>query len=198
VDASDVVALVSVITSGAVGVTGLGVAAFSGYKDRRNARDLARTERHQARLERTYLDLIGYLYRRRVEAEAIRPIMGPVAQPVSATQDEIARVQSLVVAHASKAVYDLLDNFTAVLRSIANADIAITGIDEAETQTGRREDPKAWGGSASDYQKRILDDKKRLVDIEAQIHDQIRLELSEEAGRPVPTLSGPVAADTQD
>lgn len=172
------IALASVIASGSVGLAAVLVTGFSGWRDRVHARTLAHTGRQQERLERTYLELLAYVHHRRVEANAIRPFLGPVPTPRGTTEDEIARIQSLVMAHASKAVRDLLDEFGEALKEIINADIAVQGIENQERQTGNRVDPKEWGGSGADYLKRIQEDKDRLSRIEDRIHVQVSKELS--------------------
>ena len=167
------IALSSVIVAG-LAVVGT---ITNGVFDRRARNKEARTARSQDRLERTYLELLGYAHRQRMQANAIRPFMTYPAQPKPepVTQEEIARVRSLVSAIASVKVRVIVDEFGDVLESIRSADLAITGIDEATSQG--RMNPTDWGGTASDFHKRIDADKHRLVATEDRLHKQVRLEL---------------------
>jgi hypothetical protein len=177
---SNEIAFTSVIATAAVGLAAVLVSLIGGFLDRRHAREMARTDRSQTRLERTYLELVGYVHRRRMEANAVRPFMTfpDQLEPVPVTAEEIERVQSLVVTIASKDVRDLIGEFAEVQADIHNADAAMSGIEHAESQTGQPENPAEWGGSVPEFRERILADQHKLSDIEDRLHEQIRHELS--------------------
>ena len=173
------IALASVIASGMVALAAVTASVLTGYLDRRDRRKEARISRQQPRLERTYLELAGYVHRRRIEANAIRPFMTTAGQqkPRPVTPEEIERVRSLVVSIASDEVRGILDEFNASLVEISNADATLSGMERESAQTGREVNTEAWGGTERDYDKRIDDAKAALNDIEDRLHEQIRGEL---------------------
>jgi hypothetical protein len=123
---------------------------------------MARNDRSQARLERTYLELITYVHRARVAANNIRPLVTYSSQPERAavTVEETQRTHALVVANASPTVRGIIDEFSRVLASIRSADTALTGMESEARTTGLEADPTVWGGSPSHYHKRIDADKQ--------------------------------------
>jgi hypothetical protein len=156
------------------------VSLVGGFLDRRHARNLARTDRIQSRLERTYLELAGFVRRRRMQANAIRPFMTFTGEskPVLMTDEEIERVYALVVSIASEKVRAIMDEFFGVVDRIISADIAITGMEATQRVTDQPVNAADWGGSDVDYLKRIHADQGELGEIEKRLHEQIRSELS--------------------
>jgi hypothetical protein len=168
------IAFASVIASAAVAVTAVIATTWTAYLDRRARRHEARTSRQQDRLERTYLELATYVHHRRLEAEAIRPMMTfkdqPAAEPV--TQAEIDRARSLAMTIASDKVRSILDEFSAALGEISNADAALSYLDRAPDRTD------SDGDTAIEHHHRIDDAKRVLRDIdERRLHEQTRREL---------------------
>src|SRR5215468_3837505 len=91
------IALSSVIVTGSVAVLTVLGAITNSVLDRRARAKEAHTARSQDRLERTYLELLGYTHRQRMRANAIRPLVTYPAQPKPepVAQQEIARVRAL-------------------------------------------------------------------------------------------------------
>src|SRR5262245_50739995 len=104
---ADAIALASVISSGAVGLTGVIVAAISGWRDRRHSGEEAETERQQRRLAEAYVDLLQTAERTGQWVSAIHPVIDTVPpQPVPGPPDvtEQARSWALLGAFASEQV----------------------------------------------------------------------------------------------
>jgi hypothetical protein len=174
------IALAAVIASGSVGLAAVVGSFAGGILDRRHTREMARTDRIQARLECTYLELITYVHRSRMAANNIRQFVTYISkpEPATVTTEETQRAQALVAANASPTVRDILDEFGRVLASIHRADTALTGMESESRTTGLEADPTEWGGSPTHYHKRIDADKQKLAEIEDRLHEQIRTELS--------------------
>ena len=81
------IALAAVIASGSVGLAAVAGGFAGGILDRRHTREMARTDRSQARLESTYLELISYVHRSRMSANNIRPFVTYSSQPGTGDRD---------------------------------------------------------------------------------------------------------------
>jgi len=138
------VALVSVISSGAVGTAGVLVAGLGGWRQRVHDRTMKQEDRRQERLEETYLALVSFVERRIRQVDAIRPIVEPHPKPPEITAEEIQRVYSLVKLHASTEVSKLLDEFNDVGTNVHTADFAMRMLEDAR-KLGRSVEPKTYG-----------------------------------------------------
>jgi hypothetical protein len=174
------VALASVVSSGVVAVVAVVATTVTAYLDRAARRKEAQTSRQQDRLERTYIELATYVHRKRLQADAVRPLMTFKDQPTpeAVTQAEIDRARSLAMTIASDEVRGILDEFSTALGEITDADATILGMERESAQTGRDIDPQAWGGSEDDQRRRIDDAKQVVRDIDdRRLHEQTRHEL---------------------
>ena len=66
----------SVVSTATVAVVALTVTGLSGWRDRVHARHLAREERRQDRIERTYAEVLTYLSRPPLPSEPL--VSGPI------------------------------------------------------------------------------------------------------------------------
>ena len=134
------------IASGSVGLAAVVGSFAGGILDRRHAREMARTDRSQTRLESTYLELISYVHRSPMAANNIRPFVTYTSQPepVTVTAEVTQRAQALVVSDAGPTVRDILDEFGRVLARIHSADAALTGMESKSRTTGLEADPTVW------------------------------------------------------
>jgi hypothetical protein len=129
----DAIALASVLTSGVVGLSGLGFGLWNGSEDRKARSQDARDEQeHQRKLGReqrifdrrsdVYVSLLTNLEREVSSAERIYPLMGPApAPPTALNEDEWMALKASIRAFGSREVQLLLGEFNAVVSEFAGA-----------------------------------------------------------------------------
>jgi hypothetical protein len=174
------IALASVISAGAVALAAVIATAWTAHLDRVATRKEAQTSRRQDRLERTYIELATYVHHKRMQAEAVRPFMTfkdqPEVEPV--TQAEVDRARSLAMTIASPEVRAIIDEFSAALGEITDANATLLGMERAAAQTGRDVDPEVWGSTGPEQDRRIEAAKQVVRDIDdRRLHEQTRREL---------------------
>lgn len=123
-NASDKIALVSVASSGAVGLAGVLAAGLGGWRDRRAARERADTERKQTRLAEAYVDLLDFCERIGNWVVRLQPIVTTVDyQPPSPPPEaEQARVAAKLAAYGSAEVKALHKTWRDAVNEIVRAD----------------------------------------------------------------------------
>lgn len=158
---SDTVALTSVIASGVLGAGGLTVAVTSGFLDRKQTRTLAREQRHQARLEVAYVELLTFVEEIGMWCQTILPMIGgDPANPEAVVQmpepqREVA-VMARTVAFASPTVRDALEEWRVAIRGVY-AQVTLvrmrrTTADQWHGTAAMAEDGADWSGAWSDLE----------------------------------------------
>ena len=152
----------SVVSTETVAVVALTVTGLSGWRDRVHARHLAREERRQDRIERTYAEVLTYLSR----APALAQRTAGVGSDPGMARQEIETLEGLVRMHASDEVAKLFREFSGHL------DGMLASLIEARMNRG--------SGAPGEHARTLEAASKHraaLLDIEGQIEQRIRREL---------------------
>jgi hypothetical protein len=122
------VAVVSVVTSGIVGVAGVTAAAAGGWRDRRHARQLAREERMQTHRGDAYVDLLelaSLVADAMADLQRLLEYDPPLPRAPMPTRDAQARVFAKVDAYGSQEVLNALRTWRDTVDEIVRADSLI-------------------------------------------------------------------------
>lgn len=143
VDASDVIALTSVVAGSVVALGGLAAGYVSGAKDRTQAVEMAERDRLQARLESTYVELLTFAEEVGMGwAQMVLPMVGGDPDNPTAGLPEMpdikteAAVRAKTAAFASDEVRQALDAWRQVLRDI-RAKVMLIQLRASRSDLGR-------------------------------------------------------------
>lgn len=165
---SNTVALVSVVSSGLVGVIGVGGAIWSGWRDRKAARDLAREERKQQRLADAYIQVLTSAYRLGDWAQSF-PVSADPERPKQVALGEAGRhtVEALVGGFGSNELRELCFAWLDVIAEIAEARLNMHSMEDAAI------------GDGLEARRRYLLDELRPAEAEKRrmLVDQVAREL---------------------
>lgn len=137
-------------------------------------RAMARDARRQERLERAYLELLGFLSHHARWALSVRPLIGPVEAPDPLPADEVRRVESLVEMHGSLEVRALMREWRARAQKLADADATIGAVERS------RRPSKEMDDQARDEHKAIPAYREAMFDAAEAIRGRVRQELAGE------------------
>lgn len=175
--ALDVVALASVITTGVVGLAGLGATVWTSKRAREHAEKLATGQRQQERLQDAYLALLQAMRRSGLWAQNVKPTLDtdpPRPVPDPADDDDWSRVLALLDAYGSPEVRELHAKWLSVINEVGRAAWDIEFRRVHKEQLPRRLD----GETQFDVYER-LDKELRPAEREARqaVADQVAVEL---------------------
>lgn len=124
-NADQTIALVSVISGGAVGIVGLATAFTSGVMDRRHERELAREERRQVRLAEAYIQMLEMVEKVGHWAQNIRPVTDtdpPQPPPPLPDLDSQVGTWSRVNAYGTPNIKRMLEAWRKTVADVQRAD----------------------------------------------------------------------------
>ena len=137
-----------------------------------HAHELAITAeaRRQDRLERAYTELGIFLAHQQDWARSVHPFIGPVPEPDPMPQQEMYRIQALVMNHGSPEVQALLGRWGEVARKIEHACHVISMAEQSRNPGGLAE-------QARQERLALEDNRKALQHAADRIYDQMKAEL---------------------
>lgn len=174
---TDVVALASVITSGLVGLAGLGATAWTSKRARDHSKELADTDRQQERLLTAYLALLGAMRKTGRWAQNVKPTFDPDPSrdaPERPDGDEWHRVLAMLDAYGSVEVQNLHAEWVKTVDEVGRAAL------DLEFRSAHKDDlPHKLDGESSTDVYRRLDEELRPAEREARkaVADRIANEL---------------------